>query len=477
MRRRRPQVASLTRAEHVHFVGLGGIGVSALARILMQRGHRVSGSDLKDSPLLDRLRHEGAEVFIGHDAVQVGDAGLVVTTAAAASDNPELVEARRRRLPVMKRAEFLGLLMEEASGIAVAGSHGKTTTSAAIGYVLYRAGLDPTILVGGEMVDFDDVNARLGQGRHLVAEADEYDASFLQLRPRLALVTNVEPEHLDFYGSFEKELETFASFLGQVPSDGAVVLCFDDPALRELTKREPSPWSATTITYGFHPDAQWRASDWEQNKDGGYAFTVSHRGRPIDRFQFAIPGLHNVQNALGVVAAGSYLAIGLAHIRTALAGFRGVRRRFEVKGEADGIVVVDDYAHHPTEVRATLATARQRFQGKRLVCLFQPHTYSRTKLLLEEFSTCFEDADVVLIADIYPARERYEEWPITARDLAAAVRHLHVRYVGSLEEALPAVEEVLRRGDVFLTMGAGEADQVGEAVLSSRRAARSEGRL
>lgn len=465
MWRRRSQEAGRALPLAVHFVGVGGIGMSALARVLRQRGHQVSGSDLKDSPLLDRLRAEGVQVFIGHDPAHLGAAELVVATAAAPADNPELAEARRRGVPIMKRAELLGALMAQSTGVAIAGTHGKTTTTAAVGYLLYRAGLDPTILVGGEMMDFADLNARVGEGPHLVAEADEFDASFLHLAPRLAIVTNIEPEHLDYYGNFEAEVQAFVEFLQRVPSEGAVVLCLDDPALRRLVEDGPPPWRATTVTYGFHPRAQWRATEWAQGEDGAFRFAVSFGGRSLGTFSLAIPGLHNVQNMLAVIAAGSQLGVGIGVIREALASFHGVRRRFEVKGSAEGVIVVDDYAHHPTEVQATLATARSRYPDRRLVCLFQPHTYSRTKLLFQEFLTCFNEAAAVLVADIYPARERYEDWGITAQELAAALEHPNARYVGSLEDALGAVESVLRPGDVFLTLGAGEAFLVGEAFL------------
>jgi UDP-N-acetylmuramate--alanine ligase len=463
MWRRRSQDAAISLPLAVHFVGIGGIGMSALARVLRQRGHRVSGS-------------EGVQVFIGHSPDHLGGAELVVATAAVPADNPELVEAHRRGIPVIKRADLLGMTMAQSTGIAIAGTHGKTTTTAALGYLLYKAGRDPTILVGGEMVDFEDLNARVGEGPHLVAEADEFDASFLRLAPKLAIVTNIEPEHLDFYGTFEDEVQAFVQFLQRLPPDGAAILCLDDPALRRLIEGGPPPWRAPVVTYGFHPRAQWRATEWSQGQDGAYTFTVSYNGRPLGAFALAIPGLHNVQNMLAVMAAGSQLGVGIGVIREALATFHGVRRRFEVKGTtAHGIIIVDDYAHHPTEVQATLAAARARYPDRRLVCLFQPHTYSRTKLLFQDFLTCFDAAAVVLVADIYPARERYEDWPVTAQELAAALQHPDARYVGSLDDALGAVERVLRPGDVFLTLGAGEAFRVGEAFLRRHAASGREG--
>jgi UDP-N-acetylmuramate--alanine ligase len=456
----------------VHLVGIGGIHMSAIAHILLTWGHTVTGSDLRPSPLTDRLAAEGASFFEGHRAENVGEAALVVITSATRDDNPEITEARRRGLPVIKRAEMVARLMEGRYAVAVAGSHGKTTTSALIAFILKRAGLSPTYLIGGEVPDLGG-NAAAGSGRHVVVEADEFDAAFLSYHPQLAVVTNVEADHLDIYGSLERLTETFGRFLGQVPADGRIIGCADNATVCRLLGFDGSPPAAHVVaryveSYALDGPADWTAEALEPQADGSYSFRALRQGQVHDSFHTGIPGRHNVANALAAIAAAHALDVPLETVREAVDAFRGVHRRFELVGEAGGVTVMDDYAHHPTEVRATLATARQRFRGQRLVCLFQPHTYSRTRYLLEGFRTCFEDVDELLIADTYAARETPDAG-MDGRQLAEAIERPRARFVATFDEAAETVAALLKPGDVFFTIGAGDVDQVGPMVLERLR--------
>lgn len=457
--------------QHVHFVGIGGIGMSAIAKVLLERGYRVSGSDLHLSPLTERLEELGAVVWEGHRAQHVGAAELVVVSSAVPPDNPEIIEARRRGVPVVKRAEVLGWLMATRYGIAVAGTHGKTTTSAMIALTLEDAGLAPTILVGGELVDLG-TNARWGNGTYLVAEADEFDGSFLRLSPRLAVVTNIEADHLDCYGSFDAVVDAFQRFLARVPSDGHVVACVDDPTLRRVAQggqagTHPGPqW----VTYGLKTaTAQWRAVDLRLNDLGGYDFCAWNGDELVGEFRLRVPGQHNVSNCLATLAATSILGVDAETARTTLARFQGTRRRFEIKGTVRGVVVVDDYAHHPTEIQATLTAARERFAGRSLWVVFQPHTYSRTKFLLEEFATAFDQADHVVVTDIYAARE-HNDLGVHAAQLVARMRHPDTCYIPDLDSAASYVADRLGQDDVLFTVGAGDVWRVGEMVLSAMEA-------
>jgi UDP-N-acetylmuramate--alanine ligase len=458
--------------QRVHLVGIGGAHMSAIARILMAWGHTVSGSDQRPSPLTERLSAEGASVFEGHEAKNVGQAALVVTTSAAREDNPEIAEARRRGLPVIKRAEMVARLMEGRYAVAVAGTHGKTTTSALIAFILKQAGFSPTYLIGGEVADLGG-NAAAGSGRHIVVEADEFDAAFLSYHPQLAIVTNVEPDHLDIYGSLERLTETFGRFLGQVPADGRIIGGGDNAAVRRLLGLDGSPPAAPLVaryveSYALDRPALWTAEALEPQPDGCHSFHVLRRSQFFGSFHTGVPGRHNVANALAAIAAAHALEVPLKTVQEAISAFRGVRRRFELVGEASGVTVMDDYAHHPTEVRATLAAAHQRFAGRRLVCLFQPHTYSRTRYLLEGFRTCFEGADELLIAETYAARETPEAG-MDGRQLAEAIERPRARFVATFEEAAKTAAALLRPSDVFFTIGAGDVDQVGPMVLERLR--------
>jgi UDP-N-acetylmuramate--alanine ligase len=452
----------------VHLVGIGGIHMSAIARILLAWGHQVSGSDIKLSPLTDRLRELGATVHSGHNASYVGDAELVVYTAAAQADNPELAEARRRGLPVLQRAEMVARLMAERRAIAVAGCHGKTSTTALIAFILRQAGRDPTFLVGGEMVDLA-TNAEAGRGPEIVVEADEFAGAFLHYHPQIAVVTNIEPDHLDYYGSFPRLVTAFRQFLSQVPPDGTIIACADDPTLHELLSQpqQHPPIRARVLRYGLTEDAEFLTKNLLRKDVDGFAFLLQYHGESVGSFETGLAGIHQVRNALAAIAVASVLELPQEAVRDAVARFRGVQRRFQHIGDAAGVTVMDDYAHHPTEVRATIAAAVQRFPGRRLVCLFQPHTYTRTRYLLDGFRACFQGVDELLIAETYAAREEPSAG-MSARELANLLENPPARYVG-LDEAPAAVLAMLRPGDVFFTIGAGNVDEVGPKVLEGLR--------
>ncbi len=451
--------------QRVHLVGVGGIHMSGIARILRSRGHIVSGSDLRLSKLTDELQGLGVTVYAGHDGANVGEAGLVVYTSAAHEDNPELAEALRRNIPTIKRAEMVARLSEGKEVIAVAGSHGKTTTSSLIAYMLVRAGLSPTYMLGGEMVDLG-TSTMPGEGPHFVVEADEFDAAFLNYRPDVALVTNIEPDHLDFYGSYENLADTFRQFLCRTKHGGHIIACGDDPGLAEVLSSLNCQItdSLGILTYGLGGKADWKATNISQKSVDRSSFVVEFRQEVWGVCEMLLPGIHNISNALGALAVGQILGLPRRDILEALASFRGARRRFETVGEAGGVRVMDDYAHHPTEVRATLAAARARFPGRRLVCLFQPHTYTRTSYLLEGFRTCFRACDDLLIADTYAAREDPSAG-MNAEQLAREISGPQALYSGNLNTSAEAVLDLLRPGDVFFTIGAGDVDQVGRVVL------------
>jgi len=457
--------------ERVHLVGVGGIHMSGIARILRARGHTVSGSDLHLSPLTSELGRLGVTVHEGHRADNIDDAELVVYTSAAHEDNPEITEARGRGIETIKRARMVARLMTGKKVIAVAGTHGKTTTTSLIAFMLHRAGLSPTVMLGGESIDLG-TNAIPGEGDYFVVEADEYDRAFLNYTPYVALVTNVEPDHLDIYGSFEELQRAFAQFLSQVDNTGYIVACMDSPALQAILPPtvgdDMNPNPVHVVSYGLSPDSDWIARDINKiERQKGIdtsSFMVEFRKQVWGVFETQLPGVHNVLNSLGAVAVGHAIGLDRETIRSAVAEFRGVRRRFELIGEAAGVLVMDDYAHHPTEVRATLAAARRRFPGRRLVCLFQPHTYTRTTYLLDDFRTCFADCDALYLADTYAAREDPSAG-MNAEQLAREITAPAARYAGSVADAARATASDLNSGDVFFTIGAGDVNEAGPLVL------------
>ncbi len=452
---------SVTDASHIHIIGIGGAGMSPLARILLQQGKTVSGSDQQPSPITDSLQAQGATIYTGHQASNVSDADLVVASAAVRADNPELVAANRQGIPAIKGATLLGELMVGKKAICVAGTHGKTTTSAMIAKVLVDAGLDPTYVIGGEPRDLP-ASGHHGQGDYFVAEADEFDRRFLSLHPTVAVVTNIEPDHPDCYPTAESLLKAFATFVSLLPSDGCLVGCGDDDRVRELGR----PVGSRFISYGLDNGNEWSASQIASVAGGGIRFRPVHASRQLGECILAVPGLHNVRNALATMAVAQQAGVKYDTVRRSLASFSGVGRRFEIIGEVRGATLVDDYAHHPSEIRATLAAAKARFPGRRIVAVHQPHTYSRLKALLPEFASAFAAADEVLIADIYPSRET-DTLGIHARDLAAAMG-LPASYAGSVDETTRRLRDILRTGDVVITLGAGDVNRVLRDLLAGQ---------
>jgi len=448
------------KAQRVHFIGIGGIGMSGIAEILLNLGYPVSGSDLKRSPVTDRLSALGATIFEGHEAANVVGAAVVVVSSAVNESNPEVVEARSSKVPVIQRAEMLAELMRLKYGIAVAGMHGKTTTTSMIAAILAGGGLDPTIVVGGR-IDAMGSNARLGKSQYLVAEADESDRSFLKLSPILGVVTNLDREHMDCYQDMADVETAFVSFMDRVPFYGAITACVDDALLAAVLPRV----RRRVYTYGFTPDANFVCRLLPTGEGARSRFEVVAAGRVLGAFALHVPGRHNVLNATAAVAIGTQLEIAPAAIATALADFRGVDRRFQLKGMARGVTVVDDYGHHPTEIRATLAAARD-CGYKHVHVIFQPHRYTRTRDLMEEFAGAFDDADSVEILDIYAASEE----PIAGIDAEALTRKIHrpqVHYAGEMAEAVAAVTVRAQDGDLIMTLGAGNVSQIGPQVLEA----------
>jgi UDP-N-acetylmuramate--alanine ligase len=453
------------KARRLHFVGIGGSGMSGIAEVLVNLGYPVSGSDLAVNPATRRLKKLGAKIQRGHRAENVQDADVVVISSAVHEDNAEVVEARRRKVPVIPRAEMLGELMRMKYGVAIAGAHGKTTTTGMVAEVLTAAGLDPTVVIGGRVRALRS-SAKLGRGEILVAEADESDGSFLRMKPTIAVVTNIDREHLDHYADLAAIQDAFVRFLSQVPFYGAAVVCLDEPNLRAILPRV----DRKIIGYGLGSDAHLTATDVEV-KGLGVSYTARWHGVSLGRIQLSVPGRHSVYNSLAAAAVGLELDVPFAVIVRALAHFRGVDRRFQLKGKAFGALVVDDYAHHPTEIEATLAAAREGF-GVRTLVVFQPHRYTRTRSLLEEFGRAFFLADKIVVTDVYPAGEAPIAGVHGAAVAASLVRHGHPSAVHAptLERATQLVREMVRPGDLILTLGAGDVWKVGESLL--RTAAR-----
>jgi UDP-N-acetylmuramate--alanine ligase len=444
----------------VHIVGIGGAGMSAIATVLIERGYTVSGSDQAESTTTRALQARGAQVFIGHRADNVGEVGMVIMSSAIKPDNVELLAAQRRGLPVSKRAQFLGWLMQGAIGVAVAGTHGKTTTTAMIASILTGAGRDPSFIVGGTIADLN-TSAHAGRGLEFVIEADEYDRTFLGLTPSVTVVTNVEHDHPDCFPTFESMLDAFRAFVGLLPENGLLVLCGDDASARSLMEFRGS---RDVVTYGFSRDVTWQATDLRVNNVGGTDFVVLRDGATHGLMRLRVPGRHNVLNALAAVAATDFLGVTLEQARDALVEFRGVGRRFELRGEACGVSIIDDYGHHPTEIRATLAAARATYPGRPVWAVWQPHTFSRTKLLLDEFAAAFEDADHVIVTEVYASREK-DSLGISGATVVKRMKHRDARYAATLMEATNLLAEGVAANDVVITLSAGDANVVGESLL------------
>jgi UDP-N-acetylmuramate--alanine ligase len=455
------------KARRLHFVGIGGSGMSGIAEVLVNLGYRVTGSDLVGSEVTRRLKRLGARVFRGHKAANVSTADVVVVSSAVKADNPEVVEARRRRIPVIPRAEMLAEIMRLKYGVAVGGAHGKTSTTAMIANVLTAGGLDPTVVIGGRVKALRS-GAKVGRGEFMVAEADESDGSFLKMKPTIAVVTNIDREHLDHYADLGEIQDAFAQFLARVPFYGAAVVCLDDPNLRAILPRV----DRKLVTYGLSTDADLVASALVLE---GFRsrFTVHRSGSRLGTVELGVPGRHSVANALAAIAVGIELDVPFPTIAKALARFHAVDRRFQARGEAFGATVVDDYGHHPTEIQATLEAAREGF-GRRTVVVFQPHRYSRTRALLEEFGRSFVLADHVVVTEIYAAGE--SPLPgVDGRAVADALtRHGHpsVVFEPRLDRVPHRLRQIVRPGDLVVTLGAGDVWKAGEAFLALQTTAK-----
>jgi UDP-N-acetylmuramate--alanine ligase len=453
----------LQKKHRIHFVGIGGIGMSGIAEVLLNLGYVVSGSDLYESDATRRLRSLGAQVFVGHEEENLSaHPSVVVISTAVKYSNPEVLEARRRQIPVIPRAEMLAELMRMKYGVAVAGSHGKTTTTSMIAAVLSTAGLDPTMVIGGR-VRMLGGNAKMGQGEILVAEADESDGSFLLLSPTITVVTNIDREHMDFHQTMERLNESFLDFINKVPFYGLAILCLDNANVRALLPKVRKRFA----TYGLSSEADFSAQDL-QMKPAGVEFTVLHHGKPLGKLRLHLPGRHSATNALAAVTVGYDLEIPFSHIAEALDGFTGIHRRFEIKGEPQGIMVIDDYGHHPAEIAATIGAIRDSWK-RSLTVIFQPHRFSRTRDLFDEFLTAFEGADRLVLTEIYAAGE--DPIPgVTSEALYQAIKrrgHMEVELIADKKQIVEQVRKKLNPGDVVLTLGAGDIDKVAEALVEA----------
>jgi len=450
----------------IHFVGIGGIGMSGIAEVLHNLGYEVTGSDLKASETMTRLKELGIKVFIGHKAENVDDAHVLVVSSAVSGDNPEVTEARRRAIPVIPRAEMLAEIARLKYSILVAGAHGKTTTTSLISTILANGSLDPTVVIGGRLKATGS-NARLGQGEFLVAEADESDGSFLKLSPTIAVVTNIDREHMDFFRTMDSLKEAFLSFMNKVPFYGVSIVCIENEYLCELLPSIHRRY----LTYGLTREAELHA----ENIRKGFmsvSFEVFYKGKNIGSFDLPVPGIHNVLNSLAAIGIALVLKLDVSLMKDALKGFSGIQRRLEFKGEVDGIKIYDDYGHHPTEIKATLKAIKEGLQIScqqgRLLVLFQPHRYTRTRDLIDDFSVSFSDADLLLVLDVYPAGEPPIEG-VNSENLVQRIKnagHKIVIYKKDKEDAMGHIIAHMRKGDIVLTLGAGNVWKMGEEILS-----------
>lgn len=444
----------------VHFIGIGGISMSGLAEILLERGYAVSGSDMKQSPITDKLLNLGAEIYIGHNSSNLKNADIVIYTAAIPENNPELVKAKELNLTLYTRAEFLGLIMRgHKYNVAISGTHGKTTTTSMLSHITLSGKLDPTILVGGEL-DIINGNVRTGKSQYFITEACEYKASFLKFYPYVGIILNIDADHLDFYKDIDHIKRTFAEFVKLIPDDGYLIANADDANTMEVAKTA----ACKVVTYGIS-NGEFTAKNIVYNENGFAAFDVYHKEEFLFKIRLNVPGRHNVLNALAAAATSLSLNIDSSAIIKGLESFGGTHRRFEVKGTKDGVTVIDDYAHHPTEIKATLAAAKN-YPHKKIFCVFQPHTYSRTLSLFDEFSDAFYGVDELILADIYAAREK-DTGAVSSEKLAAAINEKKVPCVNihNFNEIAYYLNKKLNPGDILLTVGAGDVFEVGEIYL------------
>jgi len=455
----------------VHFIGIGGSGISAIARLLMERGDTVTGSDRVLSPFASELQKSGATVYVGHHPRNITGADYVVRSSAIPDENPEVKAAQVAKIPVYKRADFLGQLMADKTGIAVAGTHGKTTTTAMIAWVLTELERDPSFIVGSTLNDLG-VNAHAGQGNAFVIEADEYDNMFLGLKPRIEVVTSLEHDHPDIFPTFEDMYAAFEAFVDLLPVDGSLIVCADDSGTAGLINHARQA-SKTVVGYAIQGDMTIMSPNYiqarslEPNHLGGYRFQVLSNltgANTSTKVDLQVPGEHNVRNALAVLAVVEMLGLPAQRAAEALTRFTGTGRRFEIRGEVNSIIIIDDYAHHPTEIKATLAAARARYPERRIWAVWQPHTYTRTQALFAEFSRAFKDADEVIISEVYASREPMQEF--TSAEIVSAMPHSSARYMATIKEISPYLIKNLQPGDVLLVLSAGDANQICTDVLT-----------
>ncbi|MFC1569642.1 UDP-N-acetylmuramate--L-alanine ligase [bacterium] len=455
----------LGRTRRIHFVGIGGIGMSGIAEVLLNLGFDVTGTDRQLSQITDNLRDLGAVIHEGHDGGYVSGADVVVISSAVSSDNIEVISAHEQKIPVIRRAEMLGELMRVKQGIAIGGTHGKTTTTSMVGLVLQEAGLDPTLIVGGRVRSLK-TNAKLGEGDYLVVEADEFDRSFLQLTPFLAVINNIETEHLDCYHDLDEIKHAFVTFANQVPFYGSVILCLDESSLQDIIPK----LKRRIMSFGLTPQAQVRAVDpkFSEHHSDYEAWFANEK---LGRIRLQLPGIHNVRNSLAALAVGLELEIPFKTIKDALESFTGVHRRFEMKANVHDVLVVDDYAHHPTEIQVTLKAAREGW-NRRIIAVFQPHLYTRTRDFYHDFGQSFFDADILVVTDIYPARETLIEGVSGAlvADEAKSLGHRQVHYIADKNEVVDFLHQNHKPGDLVMTMGAGDIWKMGEQFIEKLKA-------
>lgn len=453
----------LSDYKNIHCIGIGGVGVSAIAEILLSRGYRVSGSDMKQSEITDRLKQHGIKIYIGHRAENVEDADLIVYSAAIAEENPEIIRAREKNLPLASRAEVLGTLMDDfENSIAISGTHGKTTTTSMVSLILQRAELEPTILVGGNLAEIGG-NVKVGGSQYFVTEACEYRDSFLELRPKIEVILNIDSDHLDYFKDIEHIVSSFERFTKAMPEDGKLIAYDANPFVSRIIKDIP-----TAITYGYSQGCTYQIADVAFDGEGMPSFDVNYQGEKLGRVQLRVPGEHNILNATGAFACCHQLGVSAETIIATLDDFTGTQRRFDIIGTTEsGVRLVDDYAHHPTEIKATLSAAHN-IPHRQLWCLFQPHTYTRTLALFDDFAEAFTDADVLILAEIYAAREK-NIYKISSKELAEEIKRVHpekkVYYMDTFEDIANYVRTNAAEGDLVITMGAGDIYKVGEMII------------
>ncbi len=450
------------KTKHIHFVGIGGIGMSGIAELLINLGYKVSGSDLKDTRVTRRLAALGGHIFHGHEIEHAKGADVVVYSSAVRQDNPEILEAKDRYIPVITRAEMLAELMRLKYGVAIAGAHGKTTTTSMVASILTSGQLDPTVVIGGRLDIWGGSNAKLGQGDILVAEADESDGTFLALSPTIAVVTNIDQEHMDYYGDMDNIRETFIDFVNRIPFYGTAILCLDDEEIQGIIPRLNKRY----LTYGMNSQADLRGRALEKGKLG-FDFEVIFKNRSLGRITVGMPGEHNVANALAAMAVGLELDLDIKVIREGLKSLGGIARRFQTKGEARDVLVLDDYGHHPTEIMATLKTVKECWPERRLLVAFQPHRYTRTESLFDRFVISFNEADILIVTSIFSAGENAIDG-VTAEWLSQGIKehgHKEVIFCPRLEDMLSTLLSIIRPGDLVITLGAGSIYEVGDQLL------------